>query len=335
MIMYRFHSLSEMKRFDEQLSLEEQILFVLRSIFADAFKGMPNLREIVIITPFIARFQQQECFFDAKESWDVNENAQTTFGANKEGTKVFKVNQNCVTNDSLYALIAEAAAKNNSRFTSLEHDNAQPQFGRWISHAVAHSVLYGTFADSVPALRHVQKLKLNISFRQFSWPDTAADRNQVLKHEPFGTLINAMPQLVSLDIKFDGYYKKQQDVTLILQAMSTADQIHLPNLTSLTLRNTLAKAPVLAALLRNHKDTLKHLALRFVEVEAPGTWRAVLGVLLHEMLALQELHLVGIRQGDEDFDSLNKRGGFAWIGRDEVIQGLKGLRGKFDLFNVS
>lgn len=38
--------------------LREQVLFVLRQVLSEAFQGMPNLEQVVILTPFCARFQR-------------------------------------------------------------------------------------------------------------------------------------------------------------------------------------------------------------------------------------------------------------------------------------
>ncbi|KAH6192379.1 hypothetical protein HBI53_210160 [Parastagonospora nodorum] len=67
---------------DELDTLKEQVLFMLSQVFTEALPGLPNLQEVVIITPFAARFRrydviQGSSFMDTsvwKEDYDVTVN---------------------------------------------------------------------------------------------------------------------------------------------------------------------------------------------------------------------------------------------------------------------
>lgn len=67
---------------DELDTLKEQVLFMLSQIFTEALPGLPNLQEVVVITPFAARFRRYDIvhgssFVDTsvwKEDYDVTVN---------------------------------------------------------------------------------------------------------------------------------------------------------------------------------------------------------------------------------------------------------------------
>ncbi|KAH7386679.1 hypothetical protein DE146DRAFT_583905, partial [Phaeosphaeria sp. MPI-PUGE-AT-0046c] len=76
--------------------LEDQVLFVMTKIFEESFNGMPSLKEIVMVTPCIARFRRHQYNLDAG------------FPKSAQDGGALTVEEFCLTLDRLYVLVGKA-----------------------------------------------------------------------------------------------------------------------------------------------------------------------------------------------------------------------------------
>jgi hypothetical protein len=292
---------------DEEFgNLEEQVLFVLRTVLVDAFRAMPNLKEIVIIAPCVARFLQcrhLEQPTPSPASENVIEGRPHTHTHDE-----LKIQQFSIPADFLFTLLMQSAFVANARISTFSITRI------WTRHQLNYYPVFAiserALAASSAALAHIENLTLNI--------DVGVVGTEIKVPPPrdychsLGSTLRTLPNLKRLDIQFAGqdHYRIHRN-SIIYQAMDTLQFVHLPHLTSLGLSSTTVDANVLRTFLYNHRTSLQSLTLYRVAIVG-GTWHPICTMLSNEATALNELlwyefHLVGRREVVEGLEEMKKQ----------------------------
>ena len=308
--------------------LENQVKHVLRTVFKDAFGGMPNLKEVVIVTPYVARFQRQHSTSGTNSNLETTKSSKKVVGDYPSSQESFSVEQYSVSTDLLCAFITEAAFSTGIRLSNFEitGDSASGIIPGYEFRTV-FSMLDDTLATSLPALSNVERLSLNICTRPSESSDTSVEAKYFARCGPFCNILNSMQKLSSLELRFNEQRSPVIPISTV-EAMGTSSSINLPRLTTLSITNASIPEDALTALLSNHKATLRHLGLRYIQIYPAGTWGPILTLLINGMPILSETHLIAMREVGRSVYTLDEgrmQQYFSLVGRDTMIRGLKAI----------
>jgi hypothetical protein len=155
-------------------TIEEQVHFVLRQTYNASFRGLPNLKEVVFITPLIARFRRY------------------SYALKPSLANIPVAKEECaVTMEALYTLVMQAIADADVHVSSLEVMRAEtPSLERDIPVAYIYE---DAFATTSKALKHVERLAITIHQSHRYTEDGSS---------PFGQVLKTLPLLNHLDVTF-------------------------------------------------------------------------------------------------------------------------------------
>lgn len=300
---------------DEKRSsrFERHVQFVLRKILKQGFGGMKNLQEVVMVTPYAARFHQSQSMEDLARK------------GLSEGNTDFPALQITVTADLLFAYVAEAAIQSETHLTKFEITKVTlPYDHRFYG---VFSIYDQTFARSIPALSHLEQLKLNLYVGGIGKTNPGichfTDRARL------SDMLNTMQQLTSLDILFGVQYIVPANSPSILKAMRYFGDVQLPSLKILKLMRAAVLQDALAMFLVKHEATLGSLHCYDVQIAYEGSWYLILSIILDDMLVLNELRLEHVRQGPKRLFTTREgmyQSTFTFLGREAVVDGIKVIR---------
>lgn len=283
--------------------LETQVQFVLKEIFEEAFSGMPNLKEIVMVSPFVARFRRHEYSLDAG------------FSQAPQGSDV-AFEETYLTMDSLYILLGKALTTTNTHISALETTGSlgPPGDNNWQVSSISTQSLQAT----AQALRCMEHLKITLDASET--PNAGGYLGHALRD---------MSLLTRLDIRFHGrraiIWTPSRDRpfrTAVVAAMRSLQHVHFPRLAALTLRTAQVDECVLVDFLLAHQKTLQSAALYYVDLVPEARWGSILALVLDDLENLEELHIAtnyGSRAGPGTFDLM---------GRSAVVQRLSSIVGR-------
>ena len=269
---------------------EDQVLFVLSSIFNDAFTQMVNLKEVVIVPPCVARFRKHHI-------------VPTTASGTRES---FKLKQVSITVERLWELVAQTVAETGTPLWSLQ-----------------------VTRTCVAQLTH-RFTAYSLSGRAFAATPTCIELLAVTvdaRNDSLGRTLNTMSHLTALDLSFskDGLSYVPENCAVSLATIQSLQHVCLPNLSSLALRGAVFEIGVLRKMLLSHKTTLESLLLYSISLPSGG-WHAIFTLLLDEFQGLEELHLRGLRVGTHYHYPWSGR--IDLVGRLLVMQGLSEQAGR-------
>jgi hypothetical protein len=294
------------------IHLDDQVSFVLSQIFEESFSNTPNLEEIVIITPCIARFR--------RHGFTLQSGFATVRSANDSEMRIEEFN---VTSEVLYVLLTGAIAVTDTHLSTLEITKTlTPHEKHYIPVMCVSDHAVGTVSRG---LQYMEHFKVTIQ---------ATDAS--IYSNSFGDALSTMSRLTRLDLRFvdrtatnyrDGHRPEYADRTAA--AMQSLRNVRFPRLTSLVIRNAAIDPSVLKGFLQLHQDILHCLGLLGIYLQRGGKWYEILALLLDDMQGLNELRtnnlfhrgvlhppwLFGARSGH-------------LVGRDAVVRGLHDMLGR-------
>jgi hypothetical protein len=206
---------------DESGRLEEQVGFVLDEIFKVAFSAMPNLKEIIVFTPFLARFVR---------------------GSAMAMNDTFQVEECRVTMEMLYILVTKTIADTQVYLWTL-------RITRLRTSAASAPYPYGVSVRGHPSG--------NITgpgvHRVLEVPIYA--RENAYNIGSLGQKVTSMPGLTHLDISFHSHPPKwpQDRDSAVAKLTQSLQIVHFPQLSFLSMRNITVDQAVLRDFLRAHQ----------------------------------------------------------------------------------
>jgi hypothetical protein len=281
--------------------LENQVLFVVKHIFEEAISATPNLKEIVLVTPLIARFRRHGYTLEA--------------GLGDTRDRDLKVEEFCLPMSQLYDLLAQALATTKVNISSLETTKPlMPSRQRlWSVGCISTQSLKGT----AHALRSMQHLTISLRASETSNDDGY-----------LGAALRCMPLLTRLDIRFHSRaspWTGSHDPGLeppSVAALRALPHVHFPRLTTFALGRAQIEERVLRNFLLAHTTTLERVGLCYVTLEQNVGWGSILASMLDNLKRLQELCVAtsyNVRAGPGTFDL---------VGREAIVQHLGGKLGR-------
>lgn len=281
--------------------LEGQVRFVLQQIFEEAFSGTPNQKEIVLVTPLIARFRRHEYTLEAG------------LGGTKD--RGLNVEEFCLPMSQLYGLLAQALATAKVHISSLETTRSlMPRRQRlWSVGCISTQSLKST----AQALNNMQHLKISLNASGTSNEDGY-----------LGDALRCMPLLTRLDLRFHGRASTWMGgpdpgfESPSVAALRALPQVHFPRLTTFALRAARVEENMLRNFLLAHKKTLERIALCYVTLEEDVGWGTILASMLDNLELLEEFCVA------TNYNARAGPGTFDLMGREAIVQRLGGILGR-------
>jgi hypothetical protein len=288
---------------EESGNLEEQVLFVLKSVLDEAFDGTPNLKEVVILTPCNAPFRRHDYIpLKGLMAMDCPIN------------DAIHVEETRIKAETLYTLITRAlidAEIHLSAFQLESTGNAYPE-----PYLPAISINESTLAATSEALKYVERFTVKIRSDENFGPRIS-----------LGQTLSTMSSLARLELRMaaaaSSPYTRSSDyaTTAAIQSLHYA---HLPHLTRLKICYVMFDERVLYSFFQSHTATLRSISLTDIYLGKGEQWQAIFALLLDEMASLTTLHIQHLRVNSQT----PRRGEISFAGRDALTNGLRNILGR-------
>jgi hypothetical protein len=294
---------------EESGGLEEQVLFVLKSVLDEAFGGTPNLREVVILTPCDALFRRHDYIPPVG-----------LMAMSLASNDAIHVEETRVKGETLYALVTRALIDAGLRISAFQLPSEGRRHQKWYLPAV--SITESTLAATSEALKHVERLEVMIRCDKDLGPPAS-----------LGQTLSTMSLLTQLELRITQAVISPGPRHIIdptTAAIQSLHDVHLPRLACLTFSEVTFDECVLRKFLLTHTSTLQTISLQNVYLGRYERWDAIIALLFDEMVSLTTLHLAGV---GVDLRQPSLWGKVSLNGRDSVMDELRNMLGRAELYD--
>ncbi|KAF2680122.1 hypothetical protein K458DRAFT_393096 [Lentithecium fluviatile CBS 122367] len=284
----RLHPVSLGPVYNETVSLEENVEYIIKLGLNKILSRLPNLSGVVIITPFAAPFRS---YYSIEEPSESPTPQTETKNEIRTPSSVIRVEMYTILANRLYQILLGAASSIRSRLESLE-------LQAFPTHLHQESNLRGSFSVCVHLLKkqykqlhHIRQLRLSLdvgeipcgcSYLAQEIPEEVNSENALCR-----TLRN-MPHLTLLRISFLSL--AHPDLPRRTRIVGSLATLHFPHLRAFGLNNAPAEELHLIEILSRHKDQLRELLFCSVDLISGGNWRSIIEWMTnHKMHKLSEL----------------------------------------------
>jgi hypothetical protein len=283
--------------------LDEQVSYVLSKIFEEAFAHTPNLEEVVIIAPCIARFRRHQLTL------------QSEFASLEYG----KVEDFKVAAEGLYGLVMGAVGATDTHLSRFEITKTETPREKYDVPVMCVSDCALAKTEAARGLKYLEQFKVTV--------------HAIGAGSSFGSALSVMERLTRLELEFIGRmiyrqgWRKPEQRDAVVEAMRSLRNVRFPRLKALVIRNASVDVGALEGFLRLHQGTLRCIGLLGICL-VQGHWDDILTLLLDDMAWLNELRTRQLYNGVPHPPwSRMKIEGHS-IGRDPVVEGLSNMLGR-------